>query len=114
MITFPPGYARLELRENQGSQEVRESIEHLLRVCCMNAFQRALVVTDGHSQMCLHALAEAIRFYPPTSLGSMRLALVALRGDATMPGDLLIDALAAGLACAAFTDEPSAVRWLMR
>ena len=110
MITFPGKHVRLEVERNDSSDVITESLEHLLRVCRLNNFRGAIVVSDCEEHICYAGLREAVRYFG--KMASMRLALVFPRVKTGLPDDLKHNAEATGLDCEVFVDEAVAVRWL--
>lgn len=112
MITFPGTYVRLDIERNESPDVVTESLEHLLRVCRLNKFRRAVVVSEREEHVLLSALGRAVRYCG--NISSTRLALVFPRVRTDLPKDIKEIADAASLECEVFRDEAAAIRWLGR
>lgn len=111
MITFESGHVRLTIDENQHPGGVNESVAHLLRLCRLNKFHRALVVS-GRDERVYASLCNALRFTPNGSMGMMRLGVVIRRPGVVLPQDVQQTTQAAGFKCEVFSDEAAALSWL--
>ena len=113
MITFPPGYVRLAIEEDRSLDQAIESVEHLLRVCRLNRFGRALIACERDETACHSAMREALR-HSAASTSPIRLGVVFPKLSAALPADVRHSAQMAGVDCEVFADEASALRWLQR
>jgi hypothetical protein len=112
MITFESGFVRLAIEKNQGAELVAESVAHLLRVCRLNNFRRALVVTELDDKSWQSGLTEEVRFTVRGSKAATRLGVVVPQLSTVLASDVRRSAEAAGFECRLFSDEAEAVRWL--
>lgn len=112
MITFPDTLVRLEVQRDKSADVITESVEHLLRVCRLNNFRLAVVVSKSEESVCYAALCKSVRYFG--NMAPMRLALVFPHVKTSLPEDLKHSVQAAGLECAVFRDEFAAIRWLGR
>ena len=112
MITFPSGYVRLAVDGSETSEAAGERVAHLLRLCRLNDYERALIVCRRHYGPCCLEIRAALRFAQPGSLEGHRLGLVFSEKESALPPNIHHMAVAAGLECQLFADEQTAVHWL--
>lgn len=87
MITFPDTHVRLEVQRHESANVITESVEHLLRVCRLNNFRRAVVVSKCEESVCYAALRKSVRYFG--NMAPMRLALVFPHVKTSLPWNAL-------------------------
>lgn len=113
MLSFGPGFARLDIRHDEDFNTVAESIRSLLHVCRLNGLSAALVVSAQDAYDWRSSLRVGMRFAAARgTVDGVRLGLVARHYNDGARQDVLAVAREAGLDCRFFRSEPEALAWL--
>lgn len=113
MLSFGPGYARLDIPHDEEFNTVTESIRSLLHVCRLNGLPAALIVSAQDAFDWRSSLRIGMRFAAARgAVDGVRLGLVAHHFNDGARHDVLAVARETGLDCRFFRSEPEAFAWL--